>query len=119
MTVHIRTEGPDQHRAWRQRRTRDAWAGLGPVVYVIRRRGLVKIGQSSHLRRRLVELGAQPTDLLCVIPGDEALERSVHERFAHLRATGPDLGREHFRLEGSLLVFVNETRVALGMEPLD
>ena len=83
------------------------------VVYLVERQGFVKIGYTSNLNNRLAALPKEtirvegmtpgPVQLLTVIPGDRSLERQMHRRFADLRAGG-----EWFRLEGSLLVFLEQ-----------
>lgn len=64
-----------------------------PVVYVIadRGRGLLKIGTTSNLSRRLATLRRETGSDLRVIgtrPGSFAEERSAHERFAAARVQG-------------------------------
>lgn len=94
---------------------RDAFDGLGPVVYYVRRQGLVKIGWSSDLRKRLSKLHVRPADLLAVQCGERSDEADMHCRFSHLRVTGDDLGREHFRLADELLDHVNGLRRGLNL----
>lgn len=95
-----------------------AFSALGDTVYFLRRKGLVKIGHTVHLRNRMWVLGARPTDLLYLLPGGRPVEQGMHARFAHLRASGPDLGVEHFHLEGDLLDFINECRIDMGLNSL-
>jgi hypothetical protein len=72
-------------------------------VYFIRDTGtgLIKIGHGANPRRRLQMLQTGcPTrlELMAVIEGGEADERSLHQRFHHLREQG-----EWFRQGGDLL----------------
>jgi len=105
----------DQARALGRQELAAAFASLGDTVYFVWHNGLVKIGHSVNLRRRLPTLAARPTDLLLVLPGGQEVEQDMHDRFAHLRATGEGLGVEHFHPGEDLLAFVNERRTAMGL----
>jgi hypothetical protein len=62
-------------------------------VYFLEAIGLdkIKIGASEDVadRCRVIQgLSPVPLSLLCHVPGGEQLERSLHERFSHLRSHG-------------------------------
>jgi T5orf172 domain. len=57
-----------------------------PIVYYVLHGGLVKIGTSTNLKRRLESL--QPEGLLAVEPGDVRVERSRHREFAEWHSHG-------------------------------
>ncbi len=81
--------------------------------------GPIKIGVTTNLRSRLKSLQtghAVPVCVLLSLSGDEADERRLHARFAHLRMSG-----EWFRPEPELLSFIESVtsvanRHALGLE---
>lgn len=77
-------------------------------VYFAERDGLIKIGCSALPRSRTRNLGAH---LIITIPGDFALERALHHRFAGSQAHG-----EWFHPTFDLLAFVS---VAPAMDPPD
>ena len=60
--------------------------------------GLIKIGWSRSVASRLQNLGAK---LLGAIPGDEAVEKKIHQLFAHLRSH-----HEWFNPADELLEFI-------------
>lgn len=63
-----------------------------PVLYVIERGdGPVKIGFTTDLGRRMSEYNEGRSRLIAFCDGNQALERQVHERFAHAR-----IGRTEF-----------------------
>lgn len=74
-------------------------------VYFIRKGDLVKIGWTSHPRRRFNEL--QPDAVLATYPGTVRDERRCHAAFTHLREQG-----EWFRSEPDLLDFIADIKVA-------
>lgn len=77
-------------------------------VYFIAGAGLVKIGWSRDLWKRLDALqSGSPVELkiLSAVPGDEDYEHELHERWAPLRRHG-----EWFELTKDLAAFVRETR---------
>jgi hypothetical protein len=111
---HADTVSPSRESI-RSAAVRDALDELGPVVYYVRRRGLVKIGWSSELRERLRKLHVKPADLLAVQCGERADEADMHRRFEHLRVVGDGLGVEHYRLAADLLDHVNELRRGLNL----
>jgi hypothetical protein len=55
------------------------------VVYFAERRGMIKIGQTCNLARRMRELRARP---LLTLAGGVDLERTLHRRFAGSRMVG-------------------------------
>lgn len=81
---------------------------MGPVVYMVRIGGLVKIGTSRNLAGRLRQLKVPFTDVLCVEPGDQAHEHALHHRFRKAHVSG-----EMFRLTDDLQAYINERRAAL------
>lgn len=63
----------------------------GSSVYFAEAGDRVKIGWSKRVSARLAELqtgSAVPIRLIGAIPGGRALERRLHEEFAHLRLSG-------------------------------
>lgn len=77
-------------------------ADSGWVYFAVRtdKPGLVKIGYTTDVRRRMVDLQAHP---LVVMPyACRQTEAEFHAEFADLRVEG-----EWFRLEGDLLALVN------------
>lgn len=73
-------------------------------VYVLRRSdGLIKIGYTSDFKNRLRVLSKAhgPLEVIRIIHGDKARERSLHNRFARQHQFG-----EWFRDEGGLLEHV-------------
>lgn len=99
--------------------------GAGPVatparsyrgfVYAIRVRGfdMVKIGYSLDPSRRLRELQAGSgmaggLEELLRLPGDRECEHVLHQHFEKYRLFG-----EWFRLEGSVLAWVNDPKAPI------
>lgn len=113
----LATRGIGESEAARHR-LREAWTDLGEVVYFVRRHGLIKIGYSSRLRDRLTRLKAQPSDLLVITPGGYMREQELHQRFKHLRVTGPGLGCEHYHPAHELMACINELRAGYGLDLL-
>lgn len=63
-----------------------AWKAPGVQwVYFAERDGLVKIGYSADVERRMRQLGAR---LLLVLPGGESIESWMHRQFAAYNAHG-------------------------------
>lgn len=61
------------------------------MIYFIETQGLVKIGYSNDPKRRFQMLATGcPTEctLIAVCEGDMTLEKSIHEKFKHLRLRG-------------------------------
>lgn len=71
-------------------------------VYFARREGngLIKIGWSANVPNRMIALKAK---LIGAVPGDEDDEKSLHERFAHLRVKG-----EWFKPADELLAYIRQ-----------
>lgn len=88
---------------------------LDRVVYYVAIDGLVKIGCTDDLARRLSHLGAERDHLLAVVPGDFAVEREHLARWAHLLVRG----REWFSPGADLVKYVNDLRAAAGVRPTD
>lgn len=94
---------------------------LGPWVYFIRETGddgHIKIGTttaSPHVRLRALQTAnPRPLELIGAIPGDATVERSLHERFAHLRLTG-----EWFKSSQELVTFIEGATFVSGRTPDD
>lgn len=107
-----------RHQDARKRRTTEAFADVGPVVYYLWRPPYIKIGHTSRLRQRLNHLRCSPTDILALQPGSAAEEAAMHEQFNAARAWGDGLGREHFWPTEALLTHVNTLRATAGMKPV-
>lgn len=75
-----------------------------PVVYFLRNGNRVKIGTSQNLRRRVASLSLRREDVVRVEHGDQQYERSLHRRFAELRAGNT----EWFELRGALAQYLGE-----------
>lgn len=79
---------------------------FGQIVYFIKCGDFIKIGESSSLKLRLVQLQAMtPFDLelIAYAIGGRALERSLHQRFAKYRHRF-----EWFRYEGELATWIEQ-----------
>jgi DNA-binding transcriptional ArsR family regulator len=78
----------------------------GSSVYFADAGGQIKIGWSKRVSARLAQLqtgSAAPIKLIGTMPGGLAVERRVHEKFAHLRLSG-----EWFTATPELLEYVSE-----------
>ena len=79
--------------------------GSQDVVYFLRAGPFIKIGKATHspaLRVRELQTGCPyPIEVLSFIPGDFAMERKLHKRFAHCHAHG-----EWFHASASLMAFI-------------
>lgn len=67
--------------------------------------GPIKIGFTDNLERRLVELEyhyGESLAVLATMPGDKSVERSIHDRFMHLRFDRT----EQFRPAFDLMTFI-------------
>lgn len=71
-----------------------------PLVYYIRRNGLIKIGYTTRFAQRMRRL--RPDDLLAVEPGNLPLETGRHHQFAAFRVPHSE-GREWYAPEPELL----------------
>jgi hypothetical protein len=80
----------------------------GASIYFADAGGQIKIGWSRKVSARLAQLQvgcASPLKLLGTMPGGLAVERRIHERFAHLRLSG-----EWFTAAPELLAYIAEGR---------
>jgi hypothetical protein len=68
-------------------------------VYFIRKGDLIKIGWTTHPKRRFKEL--RPDAILALMDAEPIDERRCHAAFAHLRVRG-----EWFRPEADLLAYI-------------
>lgn len=94
------------------RRCTDGWC----YIYVIQDGDLVKIGKAIHPIERLRNLQtahSRQLTLVAAIPAHAALERAIHNRFAHLRAES-----EWFRLDESLERFIDDMKAGKNPVPL-
>lgn len=69
------------------------------LVYFVRFGGLVKIGWTGNLKKRMAEVPNE--EILGTVPGTMEDEKRCHVAFAHLRVKG-----EWFRPEPDLLEFI-------------
>jgi hypothetical protein len=76
------------------------------VVYYLRRNGLIKIGWSGDLTRRMRDL--QPDELLAVEPGCLHIETGRHHQFAEHRLPNDGNGDEWFSPEPELLDHIEQ-----------
>ena len=80
--------------------------GSQDVVYFLKAGPFIKIGKATYspaLRVRELQTGCPyPIEVLNFVPGDIAMERKFHKRFAHCRAHG-----EWFHASASLLSFID------------
>lgn len=84
-------------------------------VYFMQCGAYVKIGRSTQLRARFRELqtgNPYPMEVLAVLPGGYALERSLRSKFAELLHRG-----EWFHLRGSLHEYITTIRKAAKLRP--
>jgi hypothetical protein len=90
----------------------DAMRAVGPVVYAVRVRDLIKIGHTTDLAARTNAL--QASEVLALIPGTYEDEQQLHRRLAeHVHH-----GREWYYPTPGVLAVVNEMREQLGQDPL-
>lgn len=82
-----------------------------PVVYYVRRDGLVKIGTTRQLRTRLSAI--KPDALLAAEPGGRAVERARHEQFAADR-----ISSEWFRMSDALAAHIGQLAGGLVLPAL-
>jgi predicted GIY-YIG superfamily endonuclease len=99
-------------QAWvAEHRARSVAHGRDAVVYIAQAAsGLVKIGFTSDLHRRLTELRADAgcaVEYLITAPGNKRLEMLLHSQFADARERG-----EWFRCEGNLAHIIEALRAA-------
>lgn len=80
------------------------------VVYYARNRGTIKIGRTTNLPQRLLQLRLDAKDLLAIEPGAFEVESRRIQQFAHLR-----IGRrEDFRVGEDLVGHVKAIREQFG-----
>lgn len=82
---------------------------LAPQVYYIAIRGAIKIGFTTNMRTRMIDL--LPDAVLATEPGDRELEAQRHRQFAHLRAP---FGREYFSVHPDLLEHIESVLLEHG-----
>jgi Meiotically Up-regulated Gene 113 (MUG113) protein len=88
----------------------DGWC----YVYVLQDGDHVKIGRTCDPELRLADLQTahhRPLTLVCAVPAHAALERAIHDRFAHLKQKG-----EWFALDAALTAFIDA--MAAGRNPV-
>jgi hypothetical protein len=110
----LRTKGDYLERPLAAHGARES---LGEVVYAIRTPdGLIKIGSTTHLGRRLINLKSQfgEHEFLCFQPGSLADEKAIHIRWRKYRAHG----KEWYHPAPEILDWINENRQALGRDPV-
>lgn len=92
------------HRVWQSMSLRGLLPPLEESwVYFLEKNGLVKIGTTTNLDRRMRELGGG--FLRLAVPGGVALEANLHQRLDHLRVHG-----EWFRDEDDLVLEIIRLR---------
>lgn len=91
---------------------RQAMDDLPPVVYAARLRdGMIKIGWSAHLYRRLERLGGG-TQLLGFQYGTYEDEQAIHKTLTEHRSRG----REYYHPSLEVMAVVNQMRTGLGLD---
>lgn len=78
------------------------------VYFIQAGTGYIKIGSTTDVKRRMCSLqtaNAEQLNLLGVMKGSTAKEKSIHDRFKHLRVRG-----EWFRPGDDLLAFIRESK---------
>ncbi|MFE1111177.1 GIY-YIG nuclease family protein [Streptomyces rochei] len=84
-----------------------------PLVYFIRAGDLVKIGTTVDLVARLKTFNVPNLVVLATEPGYYKRERELHQQFRELHHQG-----EWFRLEGSLVDYINAIRARHDTPPI-
>lgn len=85
---------------------------LGDCVYAVRTPdGLVKIGFTGDVGRRIGGFGSTWADVLLVISADIQYEKALHRRFAKYLARGA----EYYFPTIEIMEWVNEERELLGV----
>lgn len=69
----------------RREQRRQQLAANSVVYYIEVRPGVVKIGYTGNLKKRLMELRVSHTALLAIEPGGRDVEQERHQWFAHVR----------------------------------
>lgn len=92
------------------------------TVYCIRSEcGAVKIGVAKDVQRRLdnLQIGSPlGLEIVGVIPGDETLERELHERFAARRTRGEWFNDSDGAISGAFGPYVPAAKPMRGVGPL-
>ena len=100
-----------------------------PLVYGALRKEapVVKIGTSRAMPNKYggggrFAGGLSSIGLIALMHGSYAEERAVHQRLASARVRMDDLPgtgvTEHFRITDEVVEWINETRVAIGLDPV-
>lgn len=85
------------------------------VVYFLRRGGMVKIGTTTDLPRRVKAFQHTLADVVGVVPGGYPVERAWHQRFNHLRVSAAASGgTEWFTAADELLAAIASATAAAG-----
>ena len=87
---------------------------LNQHIYIIKAGGLIKIGFSRNVRRRLRQY-TPGTEVLAVAPGSPSIEKYLHRKFAHLL----DSGREWFKDSEPIRTLVKELNDMYGPPAAD
>lgn len=85
-------------------------------VYFVKAGESIKIGFSVDVRRRVKNMqtaASETMTLLLVLPGTLADEKSMHDRFGHLRING-----EWFKSGPDLVQFIRESRSRQNWKPM-
>jgi Ftsk gamma domain/T5orf172 domain len=77
-----------------------------PAVYFIRLGNCVKIGHTTHVRRRVCDLSLRTDFIVLFMPGDRSLESSLHRQFSRERLGGT----EWFRYSTRISSYVSQSR---------
>jgi T5orf172 domain len=90
-------------------------SGCVSMVYFARMpSGLIKIGFTRNIARRLSELVGEygtPIDIVGVLEGGRDEEQVIHERFSHVRTTGCEMFREC----PEMFQFIREETIRISM----
>ncbi len=124
------TAPPYAFRRSIERKAADSWdpnwnpsrfqmlATLGPLIYAVRfADGIVKIGHTSNLGRRLTELQCQRGDaeLVGFMRGTIDDERAIHRKLA----PSVHSGREYYHPTDAVIRKVNHMRRQFGLPKLE
>lgn len=83
-----------------------------PMVYFLRNGNRIKIGTTTHLRRRVRALALRDGNLALVLHGGAALERDLHQQFADLRIDNTEWFRSTKAMNAFIDTWVAEVRTA-------
>jgi hypothetical protein len=88
---------------------------LGHVVYAVQTRdGNIKIGFTTDLAQRCIQVGYGQKSIIGFIRGEMADEMAVHRRLDGLAVKG----REWYPWHPEVVAVVNEMRAEWGIEPI-